>query len=246
MVLPAVRMWAVSVWAKKMKRGKKSLPNEGESEHPTQIEIPYLSEKLEQPLFCINEDGIFEYVNPCAAAYFHSTPEQMTGKNISGFLTLDVANRHLEKVRQTIAKNKRLYFTDSAEIMGRKCWFDFYIWPMPAQKGQPRQAMVMAIDLTGAKHAELELAGTRECIERMIEISDEPMVLHIDGLIQRANKPFTDLFGYRLDELAGTERLELTAPQEKQRVGKIVAEGFTGAYRTIGVKKDGSVFPVEI
>jgi PAS domain S-box-containing protein len=218
-----------------------------ENGYPAGIDMSCLSEKSEMPLLCINEEGVFEFISPCAAGYFKSTPEQMTGKNINDLLSPDAANRYMEKVRQTLTEGKRICFTDSEQIMSRNHRFSYYFWPLRPQDGRSRRVMIMVSQLTEEKHADLKLVEAHECIEQIVKISAEPIVLYSGRIIHMVNESFAGFFGYSVEELVGKDACELiVAPQDRQRVIRLKDEGFCGTERTLGLKKDGTVFPCEV
>lgn len=211
-----------------------------------QLDVSHLSKKSEMPLFCLNEEGIFEYISPSAAAYFKSTPEEMAGKSINALLSPDAAKYYMEKVRQTLTEEKRLYFTDPDKMMSKIHRFYYYFWPLSPQKDTPRQVMIMAFEFSEEQHADLKLVEANECIEQIIKMSAEPIALISDEIIQLINEPFASFFGYSVEELVGKEQYKLVAPQDRQRVIRLNDEGFCGTDLSFGIKKDGTIFPCEV
>ena len=54
------------------------------------------------------------------------------------------------------------------------------------------------------------------------------------------------MFGYRLEELIGKDVIELTAPEYRELVRQRISDEDTRDYESMGLKKDGTIFPVEI
>ncbi len=70
--------------------------------------------------------------------------------------------------------------------------------------------------------------------------------IHDKGLILDCNKGLSDLTGYTREELIGMNGLELITPQLRDFVRGNIASGYIGVYEVEGIKKDGTVFPLQI
>ena len=94
---------------------------------------------------------------------------------------------------------------------------------------------------------EQQLQESQECYKRLSEASFEGIIIHSLGQeIIDVNQQFLDLYGYTSDELKQTPLMDLVAPQSRNMVAEKIASGFQGIYRAFAIKKDGTVFPVEV
>src|SRR5215217_4642961 len=74
----------------------------------------------------------------------------------------------------------------------------------------------------------------------------EGIVLSEHGKIIDANRSVTEMFGYSLEELIGKDAIELTPPEYREMVRQRISDEDTRHYESRGLKKDGTIFPIEI
>lgn len=74
----------------------------------------------------------------------------------------------------------------------------------------------------------------------------EAILIHKEGLILDANRSFTELFGYNIEELVGESGFMLLATDCHDLVKEKIRTGDEHPYEAMGVKKDGTRFSVEI
>ncbi len=97
------------------------------------------------------------------------------------------------------------------------------------------------------KKAEEELRESEELFRCLSDAAFEAIAIHERGKILRANNQYFEMFGYEPEELLGKQVFSLTvAPEAREPVKKQVATGGLGPYKSIGLRKDGTKFPVEI
>jgi PAS domain S-box-containing protein len=115
--------------------------------------------------------------------------------------------------------------------------------------------VVSFTDITLRKRAEQHLRETEQFFRSVLELApDGLMVVDPQGIIQLANAQCEKLFGYTRDELVG-HPVEMLVPVEARSRHPALREGFhrnpsareMGASRELrGLRKDSSLFPVEI
>jgi len=97
------------------------------------------------------------------------------------------------------------------------------------------------------RRAEKSLRESEQRFRQLSEASFEAVVIHDNGVIIEANDQYYKMFGYLPDELAGVDSISLTATKESaDLIRKHIKAGDLGPYDAIGIKKDGSHFPMEI
>lgn len=96
------------------------------------------------------------------------------------------------------------------------------------------------------RRIEHELKVSLHRFKRLCDATFEGIVLHENGVFIESNQQFADMFGYALEEIEGLNGFDLFAPQSRQFAADKVTSGYEGAYQVIGLKKDGTQFPVEI
>ncbi len=96
------------------------------------------------------------------------------------------------------------------------------------------------------KRAEQALRESEERFRRLSEATFEGIVIHDTNKILKANETFATMFGYELAETIGMSPLVTIAPESRDVVLKNIFSGYEKPYEVVGLRKDGSTFPVEI
>ncbi|WP_339137529.1 MAG: PAS domain S-box protein [Candidatus Electrothrix sp. GW3-4] len=79
------------------------------------------------------------------------------------------------------------------------------------------------------------------------EAGFEAIFINDNGMLKDANNRYFDMFGYEPVELLNKQVIPLTiAPEFYEQLLKRVHSGYTEPYQVVGIRKDGSRFPIEI
>ncbi|MDW3649401.1 MAG: PAS domain S-box protein [Bacteroidia bacterium] len=89
------------------------------------------------------------------------------------------------------------------------------------------------------------LAQLDEQLRFLLQVNEEGLMIHKDGIILFANDACIGLFGYTHDELIGEELLNLASPESKPVLIRTMATGEEGDFQGKAIKKDGTIFPVQ-
>jgi PAS domain S-box-containing protein len=101
-------------------------------------------------------------------------------------------------------------------------------------------------DITEQKRTEEELRQSEERFKVLAQEVVEGIILSENGKIIDANRSVTEMFGYALEELIGKDAIELTSPEYRELVMQRISEEDTRHYESMGLKKVGTIFPIEI
>src|SRR5215208_5262376 len=136
---------------------------------------------------------------------------------------------------------------------GRRVWINLTVSLVHDEADEPRYFIAVAEEIGKRKEAEEERQRTQEQLrqseERFKMLAQEVVegiVLSENGKIIDANRSVTEMFGYRLEELIGKDAIELTPPEYREMVRQRISDEDTRHYESRGLKKDGTIFPVEI
>jgi PAS domain S-box-containing protein len=92
-----------------------------------------------------------------------------------------------------------------------------------------------------------DLAESEERFRQLAEASYEAIIIHEEGVLIRANDQYYKLFGFEPEELLGRQVMSITtAPQSLEVLKKQIIESGFGPYEAMGLRKDGTTFPMEI
>lgn len=102
------------------------------------------------------------------------------------------------------------------------------------------------IEMALRKHtSQKTLKESEERFRTLAENSREGILIHDTDHILDFNGTFATMFGYKPDELKGKKPLDLAAPECLEAISKSMKTGIDSPIESIGLRKDGSRFPVE-
>lgn len=105
----------------------------------------------------------------------------------------------------------------------------------------------LAEEVERRKTAEEQLKESEQRFRQLAEASFEGIAITEKGRFLDANRAFLDMFGYEtVEEITGRDALELTAPEYREIVGSNIAAGSEKPYEIMGMRKDGTFFPIEV
>jgi PAS domain S-box-containing protein len=110
-----------------------------------------------------------------------------------------------------------------------------------------RQARVTIIrDITERKQVEDALRESEERFSSLSDATSEGIGITDQGRIVDANPQLAGMLGYKPDELIGMNASDFVAPESRDLVMANEMAEFVDPYEHLAIKKDGTIFPVEI
>ncbi len=98
------------------------------------------------------------------------------------------------------------------------------------------------------RHVKLkkDLHESEKRFKTLSEASWEGILIHNNGLLIEANNQFYEMFGYEKNQLLGTHILDKVFDKKSFHIVlNRIKKGVLGSHESVGVKKDGSTFPIE-
>ena len=89
-------------------------------------------------------------------------------------------------------------------------------------------------------------AETQEEFRQLSEAAFEGIVLSEQGRIILSNRQLAEMMGYEPAEIIGMNVMEIVAPESRELVMERIRSGYDKPYDHLVIRKDGSVFPVEV
>ena len=96
------------------------------------------------------------------------------------------------------------------------------------------------------RQTEVALRDSEVRFSRLSVVSAEGIGITIHGIIVDANPQLAAMLGYETRELIGMQANDLVAPESRDLVIANEQAEFEGPYEHMAIKKDGTIFPVEI
>lgn len=109
-----------------------------------------------------------------------------------------------------------------------------------------KNVLELKIERAANKQKEQLIKESEKRYKTLSELTFEGIVIHNNGVVKDCNLSFCRLFGYDMDELLGENVIDkLIYPEDKKTIVENAKHGITKPYESRGVRKDGSVFPIE-
>ncbi|MEH6452366.1 MAG: ABC transporter substrate-binding protein, partial [Psychromonas sp.] len=90
------------------------------------------------------------------------------------------------------------------------------------------------------------MTHSEERFKALCEASYGGIIIHDQGLILECNNGLSGITGFRYSELIGMNGLDLIALEQLDLVRENMRNGYTNSYESIGVRKNGSKYPLYI
>jgi PAS domain S-box-containing protein len=140
-------------------------------------------------------------------------------------------------------------YTEEKLVVGKdgvRVWINLTVSLVHDASDEPRYFIAVAEDITKRREAEEELRHSEERFRLLAEEVVEGIALNENGKIFDVNRSLAEMFGYEPEEVIGMDATEVVAPGSREEVARRIATGNTEAYESFGLKKDGTIFPIEV
>lgn len=190
------------------------------------------------------ESGDIVDVNPAACSYYGYSREEMTQRKIFDFNTLP--KKQVFNAIEKAVSEKQQYFAFRHRLANGDIR-DVEVYSNPIKIKKKSLLFSIIIDITERKQAEKALRESEERFSKLSEATWEALIIHERGRLIHANNQYYQMFGYEAAELLGKDAISITAtPESVKTIMKYVNSDEIGPYEAVGLRKDGTDFPVEI
>ncbi len=210
-------------------------------------EMSLLLEKIPTLIWCFRDQETFGIVNESFAKFFGRHPEEIDGKNVFEILTEQEAIECVESNKEVFARKEKLAFEQNSEnSIGELRILEITKTPDIDEFGNIKSVVCSANDVTEERKA---LSKIKLIQFGLDNANDEAYWIAPDGTILYANSAACKNLGYTKDEISGLKVNDLDKSMEAmdRRVSweRLKSKG-RDTFEAYHVRKDGSVFPVEI
>lgn len=213
-----------------------------------------LAEAARDHIFIIDRAQALQYINSVAAHSLGNTPEALLGKTIDELFP-DHAAAHMKfSLEKVFIRGEPAYTEEVVTFQGRECFMSTVLTPIRDESGNTVSVLGISRDITDRRMAENALRESEIRYRTLFDAAgDAIFIFHAEGdqagSIAAANQAAADMHGYAIDELLSMSIKDLddkdSAEEFPERVRRLLDGEWIKA-EINHVRKDGSVFPVEI
>jgi len=186
--------------------------------------------------------------NPALQEMLGYSSDQLRQEVFTKFIHADdvETNRHSF---EDLARGKCNHYRIETRYLnkdGKLVWVHQASSLVRSSEGKPNYVINMMENATNRKEFEQALAESEERFRILAESSFEGILIHDKGYALDANQTFADMFGYDLSKIIGKNSMFLIAPESRDVIAKHIRSESADTYQAKGIKKDGTIFPMEI
>jgi PAS domain S-box-containing protein len=176
--------------------------------------ISSLLNAIPQPTFVIDSQGILLYINNSMAQRFNKSIQELLGTNAFDLLPAEIAEKRRSLIFSAIEKKQKITFEDSRN--GQT--FINYIYPVGDNDGKITRAVVVALDITERKEAEIEISLGVYQLKANLENTPNVAIQWFDqnGKIIYWNPVSEQLYGWKAEEAVGKTLEDLIYTKEQE------------------------------
>ncbi|RXT07190.1 PAS domain S-box protein [Ammoniphilus sp. CFH 90114] len=211
----------------------------------------FLFENNPDAIFLFDLNGNFYSVNPSALNLIGYKREEIIGKSYKRFVFKENLEKMVENFRK-MSQGESLSFEFSfKDKNGFPVQFNMINFPIMVEESVVG-IYAIAKDISNEKKTEEDLRSTKEQLESFFKNStDAIVVVNLEGHIIRVNDAFEKVYGWNPEEVLGEDLSSLVIPEnlisQYQTLHQVVNfGGQVSAYETVGKRKGGSLFDVNL
>jgi PAS domain S-box-containing protein len=204
-------------------------------------------------VFIMDKNWNFEYINPWFTHISGYSAEELINRNIRDTLYREITE--IPESRKEIITHLTEGKSWEGELLtinknGSHYWANTIAAPFRNNTGEIVGYVVIQQDITEKKKMMAELKEREQLHRTLIEDSLEGVVIVHDFRIIYANKVFSEMIGFSLEELDSMEPLEIVAAEDRDRLTeyhnlRINGERNIRNYMADFIRKDGTRFTAE-
>jgi len=200
-------------------------------------------------IFAKDQKGRFILANLASAKSMGTTPEEIIGKTELEIAPVKKEVKEFIKDDAEVISSGKLKFIPEGrftDVEGKLHYLQTIKIPFTASGTDDPSVLGVSVDITERKKAEEALRESEERFSRLSDAAFEGIVISDGGKIIDVNNQLAKILGYKPEEIIGKTAIQFVAPESRELVMNKIKSGTEGSYEHFALKKDGSVFPVEV
>jgi PAS domain S-box-containing protein len=214
----------------------------------SEVKVRALINATTDAVLLMDVDGIIGVANETTGRRLKKPLDKLIGRSIYDLIPADVSERRMKWIRE-VAKNKKPGIYED-EWGGH--FIEHSIYPVLDNRNKVTMIAVFAKDITKRRHAEERLIESEERFRSLVEESPFAINIARNGVILFSNAASLKMFGFkRQSEIMGRSVTDIFASQYRgdvwdKTVRREKGKEVVNSYETIGLRKDGTEFPMQV
>ena len=230
------------------------MPAPADPEAPEAIRRRYeaLLHSVGDGVYGTDAGGRIAFANPAAARLLGYRIDELLGKDAHDLLHhahADGSAYSRDDCPETATtRDGTVHHVRGGEVLwrkdGRPLPVELVTSPIPV--GAERGVLTTFRSTGDLERVEQALRESEERFRRLSDAALEAIAISENGRLLDVNHRFESMFGYAVEELTGRAVTDLVAPESRDLVARHIRSGYEGPFTAMGLRKDGSAFPVEV
>lgn len=222
----------------------------------SEVRFRALFEQSPNPICIHRSDGLSVRINQSVLDRFSMTREQAARYNV-------LQDRHLLAQSDGMGAIHKAFSGEAATVPLIKFSSDEHGWaneeltrwlkgvayPIKDQAGEVDEVVLIWEDVTAQEEAEIKLRQTESQYQSIFKATTDGLVINAFGKVVEVNSAFAEMHGYSCEEMIGMDPGVFVHPDSMGLVREFfeaVQAGKQYYCEAVDVRKDGSLFPVEV
>jgi PAS domain S-box-containing protein len=207
-----------------------------------------LVESAADPIFSLDREGTFLFVNQVAARYFGREAKDFVGTRMWDWFPPAVADWQAQQVREVIDQGAGRTVENHSEVAGQARWFSADIRPIRDSDGIIRSALVISRDITSVRLAGEQLRRTEVLYRTLAENFPNGSVFLFDRQLRFTVAEGSGLLsiGPSRDQLVGRTPCEVFPPDVCGTIEPAYRAALSGESAVLEVPYSGRMYEVHV
>jgi PAS domain S-box-containing protein len=229
-------------------RSKTGLKKKEEALIMSQDRLLALVEMTSDWIWEIDTQGVYTYVSPKVTELLGYRAEEVLGKTPFDLMPAGEADRIALVIQPMLDNVQPINNLENINVHKDGHYVVLETSGVPILDAADKVVGYRGIDrdITDRKQMEERMKKSERRFRNLSEASLEAIVFIEDSIIVDANDALNRLFGYEGEDLSGRPATDFIVPERRPFTDERMRTRTTGIYETLGLRKDGSTFPIEV